>query len=94
MEQLGLGSVADRSPYRLSGGEARRLALATAVVHGPDLLLLDEPTVGQDRDAWAAVAGVIEAAARAGVAVVAATHDDLLADLAARRIVLTRGAVA
>lgn len=94
MEQLGLGSVADRSPYRLSGGEARRLALATAVVHGPDLLLLDEPTVGQDRDAWAAVAGVIEAAARAGVAVVVATHDDLLADLAARRIVLTRGAVA
>ena len=67
-------------------------ALASALVHGPDLLLLDEPTVGQDREAWAAVSGVIEAAARAGVAVVAATHDDLLADLAVRRIVLTRGA--
>ncbi len=81
---LGLDSHAAADPFRLSGGEQRRLALAAAVAHGPGVLVLDEPTVGQDRRTWAAVAGVAAAARAAGVAVVACTHDrtfvDALAD--------------
>ena len=42
----------------------------------PGLVLLDEPTVGQDRNTWAAVAGWIAAAARAGATVGVSTHDD------------------
>ncbi|MEE9963616.1 MAG: ATP-binding cassette domain-containing protein [Propionicimonas sp.] len=83
LAELGIAHLAGRHPRRLSGGQARRLALATAFAHGPDLVLLDEPTIGQDRHTWAAVAGIIGSAAAAGTAVVAATHDSALAEVAA-----------
>src|SRR6476661_7415635 len=72
---LGLAHLAGADPRQLSGGEQRRLAMASAVAHGPGLLLADEPTVGQDRLTWAAVTGVLEAARREGAAVVVTTHD-------------------
>jgi energy-coupling factor transport system ATP-binding protein len=52
--------------------------LAAALAHGPAVLALDEPTVGQDRATWAAVAGLLLAARRAGVGVLLATHDSRL----------------
>ena len=93
LEVLGLAHLAGTDPHRLSGGEMRRLALAGAVAHGPAVLVLDEPTVGQDRLTWAAVAGVVAAARSAGVAVVLATHDPLLARLADRTVRLEGGRV-
>lgn len=91
---LGLDSLTRRDPHELSGGEVRRLALAGAIAHGPAILVLDEPTVGQDRTTWAAVAGVILAARNAGVAVVVATHDPLLVELADNVITLESAAAA
>jgi energy-coupling factor transport system ATP-binding protein len=65
---------ADRSPFQLSGGEARRVALAGVLAMRPAYLLLDEPTAGLDRPGREAVVSAIEAVrARAGVLVV--THD-------------------
>ena len=90
---LGLSGLRDADPHLLSGGELRRLALAGAVAHGPTVLVLDEPTVGQDRHTWAAVAGVIAASRAAGVAVIVATHDPLLMQLADRVIRLDHGRV-
>jgi energy-coupling factor transport system ATP-binding protein len=78
---FGLDGVAD--PHRLSGGEQRRLSVAAALTQGPHVLLLDEPTLGQDRDTWAAVCGGIMAARDAGTAVVVTTHDAQLVDLLA-----------
>ncbi len=63
-----------RSPLTLSGGEARRVAVAGVIAMEPAYLLLDEPTAGLDAAGRAAVLGVVEhARARAGVVVV--SHD-------------------
>ena len=75
IDVLGLTGLADANAHRLSGGEQRRLGVAAALVHGPAGLLMDEPTVGQDRLTWAAVTGVCAAAQRSGVALAVATHD-------------------
>ncbi|MGI3780215.1 MAG: ABC transporter ATP-binding protein, partial [Janthinobacterium lividum] len=80
IDALGLGHLREEDPYALSGGEQRRVVLAAALAHDPDVLLLDEPTVGQDRHTWAAVAGVLDAARRGGAGVVATTHDHRLAE--------------
>ncbi|WP_409483956.1 ATP-binding cassette domain-containing protein [Arsenicicoccus dermatophilus] len=85
---VGLSERLDADPHHLSGGEQRRLGLVAALVHGPGVLLLDEPTVGQDRRTWAAVAGLAGTAARAGTTVVTATHDRLLAGGATREVAL------
>jgi energy-coupling factor transport system ATP-binding protein len=67
-------SFGGRSPFSLSGGEARRAALAGVLAMGPGYLLLDEPTSGLDAAGRSAVlAAVSDARARAGVVVV--THD-------------------
>ena len=79
VDALGLGHLREADPYAVSGGEQRRVVLAAALAHDPDVLLLDEPTVGQDRQTWAAVAGVLDAARQAGSAGVATTHDRRLA---------------
>jgi energy-coupling factor transport system permease/ATP-binding protein len=93
LEVLGLSALSGADPHCLSGGEQRRLALAGAIAHGPSVLILDEPSVGQDRLTWAAVAGVVVAARDAGVGVVLATHDPLLIALADRRITLRAGRI-
>jgi X-X-X-Leu-X-X-Gly heptad repeat protein len=88
---LGLAGLSEADPHQLSGGELRRLALVGAMAHGPRLLVLDEPTVGQDRHTWAAIAGVITSSRDAGVAVVVATHDPQLIELADRVMRLDHG---
>jgi energy-coupling factor transport system permease/ATP-binding protein len=75
IEVLALASVADVSPYHLSGGEQRRLMVAAALAAGPFGVLLDEPTVGQDRHTWGAVLGALRAARDAGAGICLSTHD-------------------
>jgi energy-coupling factor transport system permease/ATP-binding protein len=80
LHAFGLTELAAVDPHRLSGGEQRRVALVTALAQGAQVLFADEPTLGQDRHTWAAVAGALDAARRAGAAVVVATHDRCLLD--------------
>jgi len=77
--------IAGRSsfhPRQLSGGEQQRVAIARALVHGPALLLADEPTGNLDSEQGLRIFDLFRALARStGLAVLAATHDQ---DLAAR----------
>ncbi|MFX4273238.1 ATP-binding cassette domain-containing protein [Propionibacteriaceae bacterium Y1685] len=82
---LGLDDHREADPHQLSGGQQRRLALAAVIAHGPAVVLLDEPTVGQDRHTWAAVRQVIDQLRDEGCIVVAATHDEDLITLADQR---------
>ncbi|MGH3472239.1 MAG: ABC transporter ATP-binding protein [Nocardioidaceae bacterium] len=92
LETLGLSGLMDVSPYHLSGGEQRRLMVAAGLVHGPIGVLLDEPTVGQDRGTWATVLGCLEAARRAGSGVAISTHDAAAAAAVAdQRLALSSG---
>lgn len=75
---LGLSDLEGADPRELSGGEQRRLAIASAILHQPPLLLADEPTVGQDRHTWAAVVGLLDSYRAAGGAVLVSTHDAAL----------------
>jgi energy-coupling factor transport system permease/ATP-binding protein len=82
LQALRVGHLVDKNPYEVSGGEQRRVALATALAQKPLSLYLDEPTVGQDREAWSAIVGAILAARMAGIRVTIATHDRDLIELA------------
>jgi len=96
MARLGLPLEAfgERSPYLLSGGEQRRLSLAPALTRAPRLLVLDEPTFGQDRRGCEALEAVLAEQVAAGTAVLAATHDErFAASFASRVIRLEQGRV-
>ena len=70
MDRLGLplAEFGARSPYLLSGGEARRLSLACVLVRWPQVLVLDEPTFGQDRHGHEALVEIIRERPRPGSA--------------------------
>jgi len=73
-EALALHDVLDRQVRHLSGGQQRRVQAATAMLHRPALLLLDEPTVGADPVTRQSILEVVRALAADGTAVVYTTH--------------------
>ncbi|MBF6571531.1 MAG: ABC transporter ATP-binding protein [Candidatus Binataceae bacterium] len=74
LEAVGLGDRADDPVWSLSGGMQRRLNLACGMVHRPEALLLDEPTVGVDPQSRERIFTTIRAMAESGVAVLYSTH--------------------
>jgi energy-coupling factor transporter ATP-binding protein EcfA2 len=70
-----LNDLLDRSPYRLSEGQKRRVALASIVAMNPRILVIDEPTVGQDGRFLETIAGLVVSLRDRGYTVVLATHD-------------------
>lgn len=91
LERLRLAKLARANPYTLSGGEARRLSVATALATAPRLLICDEPTFGQDRRTWRELVDLFAELRDAGHGVVTVTHDpDFVAALADRTVTLER----
>jgi energy-coupling factor transport system ATP-binding protein len=89
---LPLDRFGRRSPYRLSGGEQRRLSLACALVREPAVLVLDEPTFGQDRHGYEGLLEILRERLDAGATLIAATHDRrFVADATERMIELDGG---
>lgn len=96
MERLALplDVFGERNPYRLSGGEARRLSLACTLVRAPGLLVLDEPTFGQDRLGYESLVRILDEHVDRGAALVAATHDArFVGDVATRVVTVADGRV-
>ena len=92
LERLHLTHLAAANPFTLSGGEQRRLSVATALATAPPLLVLDEPTFGQDRRTYAELVALLAAHCDGGGAALFATHDeDLVTSLADRTLRLAGG---
>ena len=87
MEALGLAKLARANPMTLSGGEKRRLSVATALISAPELLILDEPTFGQDRGTWLGLVRLLRAALERGVTLVSITHDPAFVAAMGQRVV-------
>lgn len=95
--RLGLDVPLAADPFALSGGQARRVALASVITMGPGALVLDEPTAGLDAASRASLHRLVASFARAGLPVIVVSHDleewlpevDRVAVLAQGRIVWT-----
>lgn len=73
--RVGLGDMPDRMATNLSGGEQQKLALARAMITGPQALFLDEPTAALDGRATREVEAVLRAARASGTRLILSTHD-------------------
>ncbi|MGA9531562.1 MAG: ABC transporter ATP-binding protein [Anaerolineales bacterium] len=95
LDRLGLGEKR-RTPYRqLSTGQQRRLALALAIAHRPEVLILDEPTAGLDVASRAELHALMAELRSEGTAILLATHDMAEAEKLADRVaILLRGRIA
>ena len=97
MEAVGLsyGCLGEESPWALSGGQKRLLALAGVIAPKPELLLLDEPLAGLDAAAREQVLAVLHRLVRDGTGILMVTHDaDAAAETADRIVLMESGRIA
>lgn len=94
LETMAISQLRDRSPYRLSGGEKKRVALASVIVLEPEVLLLDEPTAMLDPRSQSQLIDLIQTWKGSTKTIVTATHQlDIVEDIADRVCVLEEGRV-
>jgi cobalt/nickel transport system ATP-binding protein len=95
LEQMGIAHLRDRAPHRLSGGEKKRVALASVLVLDPEVLLLDEPSAALDPGSQAQIVDFLVSCGNKSKTVITATHDlDTLEDIADRCYVFENGGIA
>ena len=91
---MSISHLRERPPYRLSGGEKKRVALASVLVLNPDVLLLDEPTATLDPKSQSQVVDLIQQWKGTAKTVITATHQlEIVEDIADRVFVLEAGTV-
>ena len=90
---VGLAGKQDKLPAQLSGGEQQRVALARALVHNPDLVIADEPTVNIDPQLSLEIMELLKAINSTGTTVLVVTHEHELARRYARRVIEMRHGV-
>ena len=92
LETMAITDLRDRPPYRLSGGEKKRVALASVIVLDPEVLLLDEPTSMLDPRSQSQLIDLIQNWKGTSKTVITATHQlEIVEDIAERIVVLEQG---
>lgn len=87
LKRFSLLQYADSNPYTLSGGEKRRLTVAASLAAAPSVIILDEPTFGQDRKTWLQIINLIESLHKDGICIIVVTHDKELVDALGARVI-------
>ncbi|WP_250310119.1 ATP-binding cassette domain-containing protein [Gardnerella sp. Marseille-Q2328] len=87
LKRFRLDRYAKANPYTLSGGEKRRLTVAASLAAAPRVLILDEPTFGQDRKTWLQIIRLIASLRSEGVSIIVVTHDRELVEALGARLV-------
>jgi len=91
LEQVGAAHLCDRPPYRLSGGEKKRVAIATVLSMTPDILVMDEPTSGLDPHARRQLIAILKNFQHTKII---ASHDlDMILEVCSRIVILSDGSV-
>ena len=95
LKKVGLGEdFYNRSPFELSGGEKRRVAIAGILALNPEVLVLDEPTVGLDAESEQNLMDLLSGLNNNGTSIILATHDmDVVLRYATRALVLENGSI-
>ena len=89
MEMMEIGKLKDRAPHTLSGGEKKKVCIASVLATNPDVLLLDEPSAGLDPRSQLWLSEFIKELGNAGKTIIIATHDlDLVERISKRAIVI------
>lgn len=88
--RFALGTLLDANPYTLSGGEQRRLSVAAAIAANPSVLILDEPTFGQDAHTWRALVHALTELRASGCTIIVVTHDESLVTALADDVISLR----
>ena len=88
ISMMGISSLRDRAPHTLSGGEKKKVCIASILSINPDVLLLDEPTGGLDPRTQLWLIELLQDLAKAGKTIITATHDlDIVEQISTRAIV-------
>jgi cobalt/nickel transport system ATP-binding protein len=95
LESLGIIDLKDRAPYRLSGGEKRKVSIACVLSMRPNIILFDEPTSDLDPRSRKVVIGILKKLTEEGKTVIVATHDlNAVPDFSRRIVVLKKTVLA
>jgi cobalt/nickel transport system ATP-binding protein len=88
LEMMNITKLRDRSPHTLSGGEKKKVCIATVLVNNPDVLLLDEPSAGLDPRTQLWLVELLQELGHAGKTVITATHDLEIIDQISKRAIV------
>jgi len=88
MDMIGISNLKDRSPHTLSGGEKKKVSIASVLSVNPDILLFDEPTAGLDPRSQSWLINLIQELAKTGKTIITATHDlEVVEQISTRAVV-------